>query len=66
MGEYEMEFDAEKVELVERWPGKTGTGSVKQSFRLPIGEVPNLIASLAAALDHLQGHPHHGRDGAHE
>lgn len=45
--------------LIERYPD----GNVKQQFRVPMREVPGLIASLDGAIHHLHEHPDHGHGG---
>lgn len=60
MSDWEMDFDDTQVTLIERWPGKR---TVKQTFTVPMSEVPNLIASLRGMAEHLREHPAHGHDG---
>jgi hypothetical protein len=57
--QYGMDFDNERVRLVEYRRDR----SVKQQFLLPWTEVPGLMQSLSAAAVHIQGHPDHGQEG---
>lgn len=56
---FEMEFDAEQVTLIERY----ADGNVKQQFRLPMSEALNLADSLVGAHQHLHEHTEHGKGG---